>query len=98
MLSNAGLPLRQYWPRLPGASCFDGVLVSAEEKTLKPQPEIYRTLLHRYGLVPEECLFIDDIPANAEGAVNCGMGAIVFRGDSKVLRQELRNLGVRCDV
>ena len=97
VLSNAGLPLRQYWPRLPGADCFDGVLVSAEEKLLKPQPEIFRTLLERYSLIPEECVFIDDALANVEGAVYCGMQGIFFRGDSTELRQELRALGVRCE-
>lgn len=97
VLSNAGLPLRQYWPRLPGAECFDGVLVSAEEKLLKPQPEIFRTLLERYSLEAEECVFIDDSLANVEGAVYCGMQGIFFRGSAAELRQELRALGVRCE-
>lgn len=97
VLSNAGLPLRQYWPRLPGADCFDGVVVSAEEKLLKPQPEIFRVLLNRYDLNPGECVFIDDSLANAEGAVYCGMQAICFRGDAARLRRELRAMGVRCE-
>ena len=97
VLSNAGLPLRQYWPRLPGADCFDGVVVSAEEKLLKPQPEIFRVLLSRYELKPEECVFIDDSLANAEGAVYCGMEGIFFKGDSALLRRQLRALGVNCE-
>ncbi len=94
VLSNAGLPLRQYWPRLPGAEYFDGVMVSSEEKLLKPQSEIFRTFLARFDQNAEECVFIDDIPANAEGAVCCGMQAIVFRGDVQALRQELVAMGV----
>ena len=97
VLSNAGLPLRQYWPRLPGAGCFRGVLVSAEEKLLKPQKEIFGTLLDRYGLEAEKCVFVDDLPANCEGAVNAGMHGCIFRGDVKQLRADLRRMGIRCE-
>ena len=97
VLSNAGLPLRQYWPRLPGAGCFRGVLVSAEEKLLKPQKEIFGTLLDRYGLEAEKCVFVDDLPANCEGAVNAGMHGCIFRGDVKQLRSDLRRMGIRCE-
>ena len=97
VLSNAGLPLRRYWPRLPGADCFRGVLVSAEEKLLKPQKEIYERLLTRYGLEAGSCVFIDDLPANCEGAVNAGMHGCIFRGDVKLLRKDLRRMGIRCE-
>ena len=97
VLSNAGLPLRQYWPRLPGAGCFRGVLVSAEEKLLKPQKEIFGTLLDRYGLEAEKCVFVDDLPANCEGAVNAGMHGCIFRGDVKQLRADLCRMGIRCE-
>ena len=39
---------------------LDGMVVSGEEHLLKPEPEIYRKLFDRYGLVPGECVFIDD--------------------------------------
>ena len=39
---------------------FEGIVVSGEEKTRKPFPEIYKTTLSRFNLDPEECLFIDD--------------------------------------
>ena len=97
VLSNAGLSLRKYWPRLPGADCFRGVLVSAEEKLLKPQKEIFDTLLTRYGLEADKCVFIDDLPANCEGAVCAGMHGCIFRGDVKQLRKELRRMGIRCE-
>lgn len=96
VLSNAGLSLRGYCTRLPGADCFDGVLVSAEEKLLKPQLEIFRTLMQRYSLAAEDCVFIDDLPANCEGAVCAGLRACIFRGDVGLLRKELRRMGLRC--
>lgn len=96
LLSNASLALRRYFPRIPGAECFDGLVVSAEERLLKPQHEIYEVLLRRYSLSPESCFFVDDLPANVEGAQNVGMQGAVFRGDVNRLRRELAAAGVRC--
>lgn len=96
LLSNAGLTLRSYFPRIPGSECFDGIVVSAEETLLKPQHEIFELLLHRFGLAPESCFFVDDVPANVEGAQYVGMQGAVFRGDVNRLRRELAASGVRC--
>lgn len=96
LLSNANLALRTYFPRIPGSECFDGLLVSAEEKLLKPQPEIYEHLYERFGLNPAECFFIDDNPANVEGAILTGMDGVVFRGNIVPLRRALRTVGVNC--
>ena len=94
LLSNAGLSLREYFPRIPGAGCFDGLMVSAEEKLLKPQPEIYHRLYQRFGLDPAQCFFIDDSPANIEGALTTGMRGTIFRGDTVRLRRELAQAGI----
>lgn len=94
LLSNAGITLRDYFPRIPGSQYFDGLLVSAEEKLLKPQHEIYYRLYERFGLDPETCFFIDDSPANIEGALCTGMRGIVFRGDVNRLRRELKELHI----
>lgn len=56
----------------------DGRVVSYQEKCLKPEQKIYETLFERYGLVPGECVFLDDSPENIEGAVKAGMRGIVF--------------------
>lgn len=96
LLSNAGDALRSYFPRIPGAECFDGLMVSAEEKLLKPQHEIYERLYSRFHVCPEECIFIDDSPANVEGAILTGMQAVIFRGDVSALRRQLRAAGVTC--
>ena len=57
---------------------LDGVVVSGEEKVIKPDPRIYRILLDRYGLKAEESVFIDDSPANVEAARQLGFRGIVF--------------------
>ena len=94
LLSNASLRQHDYWPRVEASKFFDGTLISADEKVVKPQPEIYQLLLQRFGLKAEECFFIDDAPANIEGAFNCGIAGAVFHGDAIRLRGELRAAGV----
>lgn len=94
LLSNASVDLRKYFHRIPGSECFDGLMVSAEEKKLKPQVDIFQTLYGRFSLDPEASVFIDDSPANVEAALCTGMNAIQFRGDVPRLRRELRELGV----
>ncbi len=57
---------------------FDGIVVSDEEKVIKPDPKIYRILLERYKLTAENTLFIDDNPTNIETAEQLGFQTIVF--------------------
>ena len=52
---------------------FDGGCISSDCHQLKPEPEIYRTLIDQCGLTPERTLFIDDTLANVEGAMNSGI-------------------------
>lgn len=59
---------------------FDGMVISAHEKLIKPDRRIYELLLSRYDLKAEECVFIDDLKANVEGARCAGMQAIHYTG------------------
>ena len=94
LLSNAKLDLPLYFDRILGSECFDGRIVSADWKLLKPQPEIYETLLREYGLQAEECFFIDDLNINIEGAWFAGMDGAIFDGDLPRLRRALNDAGV----
>lgn len=62
---------------------MDGGVFSCEEKLTKPDPKIYRRLCDKYGLVPSECLFIDDLTANVEGAESVGLNAVRFESYEK---------------
>ena len=93
LLSNASTDLPRYFERIPGSECFDGRIVSADWKLLKPQPEIYRLLLQEYGLRAEECFFVDDLNINIEAALLVGMSGAVFRG-AQELRGSLIQAGV----
>lgn len=59
---------------------FDGCIFSFREGIAKPDPEIYMTLLRRYDLKAEECVFIDDTEENVLSAENLGFAGIVFTG------------------
>lgn len=55
---------------------FDGIVVSYQEKTCKPDPAIFSNLAKRYGLNPEETLMLDDSEANCNSARSVGMEAV----------------------
>lgn len=57
---------------------FEGILVSGEEKTRKPFPEIYELLLCRYQVDPATAVFIDDNLRNVKAAEACGISGIHF--------------------
>jgi 2-haloacid dehalogenase len=79
--------------RFPFLTLFDGVVVSAHERLLKPDPAIYRVLFARYGLVPGDCIFIDDSAANIAAAQALGMKTVHFV-EPIDLATELTRLGV----
>lgn len=55
---------------------LDGGIISYQIHAIKPDHEIYETLLNRYHLNPEECLFFDDRLENVEGGRRAGMKAV----------------------
>ena len=70
--------------------------ISALYKLLKPQKEIYEAFCNKFGVKAEECFFIDDLPANIEGARKCGMQGFVFdTKDLAELENQLNALGVK---
>ena len=58
----------------------DGGILSYKVKIIKPEQRIYELLTDTYGLIPEECLFFDDTPANVEAGARHGYNAHVFKG------------------
>ncbi len=57
---------------------FEGVVMSGEEKCKKPDPKIYNTLLDRFDMKPEDCIFIDDSLRNIKGGEELGINGIHF--------------------
>ncbi len=71
----------------------DGALFSYEVKQIKPEPEIYQSLLKRYDLKAEECIFLDDRQENIDGAKRQGINGIRFMGYDDA-KEKLCELGI----
>jgi epoxide hydrolase-like predicted phosphatase len=92
LISNsmgAGRYDRSSFPEL-----FDAVVISGDEGMHKPQPEIYELGCERVGLAPADCVFVDDLRENCEGAEAVGMTAVLHRGAQQTLPQLEELLGV----
>lgn len=73
---------------------FNGkIVVSGEEKLIKPDPKIWYVLLDRYSIKAEESVFIDDNAKNIEVAKQLGFQTVHVRPDTD-LKAELLALGV----
>jgi 2-haloacid dehalogenase len=73
--------------------CFDGIVVSGEERLIKPDPAIFRRLLTRYDITPAHAVYIDDSPRNVVAAADVGLHALRFV-DAHRLREDLIALGL----
>ena len=58
----------------------DGALFSFQVRQVKPEPEIYQSLLKKYDLKAEECIFLDDRQDNIDAAKAQGIAGIRFTG------------------
>lgn len=104
-LDSAGVPLfaitnfsHEFWPpfRTREAALFDrfrNIVVSGDERLVKPDPAIYRLALDRFGLAGPDAVFVDDNPANIAAAAAMGIHAVLFT-DAASFRGELVRLGL----
>lgn len=77
--------VRECWDALHFIEMLDGYILSCDYHLCKPEPEIYETLFSKYDLIPEECVFIDDLPKNIEAAEKSGMHGIVFSNQKQAI-------------
>lgn len=103
-LAERGVPLfaitnfgAEFWdmfrPTQPIFDHFRDVVVSGVEKLVKPDPAIYALALRRFGLEPNDAIFIDDNLDNVVSASANGFAAHHFK-DAPTLRAELTELGL----
>lgn len=72
---------------------MDGGILSYKEKLIKPEPKIYQLLIDRYQLVPEECIFLDDLEANCKVAETFGIHTIQFTTREAAI-EKLKEYGI----
>ena len=88
LLSNAGYNQPSYFKKFPYK--LDGQVVSAFYHVAKPDAKIYEILLNKYHLKANECLFIDDRPANVLGAADQRIAVGLTFTNIKELRKDLK--------
>ncbi len=76
------------------AELFDTAVISAEVHLHKPQPEIYRLAAERLEVATEECIFVDDLRENCEGAEAVGMTAVRHRNPPETIARLTELTGV----
>ena len=94
LLSNTSSRFYNFRKNIPALRFFDGEFISADCHLVKPEPGIYEKFLAQFALDGAQCVFIDDVPLNVEGAVRCGIHGVVYHGSPDLLRQQLRQMGV----
>ncbi len=89
LFSNTSQRFRRFSKNIASIAYMDGIWISCEHGFLKPEREAYLSFFDTFGLLPAECIFIDDSPANIEAGMRMGMDGIVYHQDVAALEEEL---------
>lgn len=77
LLSNIGDSQFEELFSTEDAGIFDEIFLSYQEGIAKPNPEAFREMAMRMGVKPDECVMVDDMMHNCEGAEVAGMTSIL---------------------
>jgi epoxide hydrolase-like predicted phosphatase len=83
------------YPREGWAELFDVVVISGEVGMRKPEPEIYLHAAAALGVGPPECVFVDDLASNVDGAAAVGMVGVHHRTVDKTVAELESLFGLR---
>lgn len=78
---------------MPFLKYMDGIIFSCQVQQIKPEPEIYQTLISTYSIDPQRAVFLDDRRENLAAAETFGIHTILFQ-NLKQASSELKKLGV----
>lgn len=88
LITNAWLDIRHFLEDVWKVdSVFNEIIISAEVRIAKPDHAIYKMMLARLDVSPEEAVFIDDFVENIEAARALGMHAIQFQTPEQALQE-----------
>ena len=88
MLSNIGRQsMDKLFPSEERGKLFDSVVLSGEVGLVKPQKEIYQLIAKRLGVDETDCIMIDDVESNCQGAEAAGMKSIHYIDNEQLFRQ-----------
>ena len=92
LISNAWDGLREVLlTRVPIADAFDVLVISAEEKSMKPEARLYHLALERLGVKAGEAIFLDDFSENVRAANALGLIGVHFHSSAQA-QQDIRAL------
>lgn len=87
-LTNMSEPIFHYLERMHDFfRLFEGIVVSAKIKLVKPEPAIYAHLRERFSLDFAQSVFLDDLAPNVESARRLGLAAIRFENAEQARRE-----------
>jgi len=72
---------------------FHALVLSCDLGVMKPAEAFYAACTQAAGRPRAQCVFIDDIPENVDGARAAGLEAVLYR-DTPTLVNDLRELGL----
>lgn len=79
VLSNIGdQTFDELFPKNEQRELFDEVVTSNSLGYCKPDVKIYQYTANKLGVLPEECLMVDDMDMNIDGAIQAGMQGVLF--------------------
>jgi 2-haloacid dehalogenase len=85
-LSNAPLEMTDTWRAFDFVRYFDGFVISGEEGVVKPEPAIFEVLIERFGVVPANAVFVDDVQHNIEAAQTLGFNTVLHESAEQLRR------------
>lgn len=93
MMTNTLEPHFEHWKTLGFDAYFDRIFRSDTDHFMKPEKQSYEYVVEQIDSKPEECVFVDDLPENIQGANQIGINGIVFT-NFQTLKTDLVKLGV----
>jgi len=92
LLSNIGdETMDQLFPAIEREKLFDAFVLSSEVGIIKPAVELFELTAERLEVMPHECVMIDDLLKNVDGAEQAGMRGILF-SNNRQFQQDLDRL------
>lgn len=80
LLSNVGRGvIEELFSEKEREELFDAMVLSGDTGVVKPYSEAYELTARCLGLRPEECVMIDDLSVNVDGAKSAGMRGILCK-------------------
>ena len=98
LMSNTSHRFRVFGQYIRSIRYMKGIWISCEHGLLNPETAAYLDFFQTFSVKPEECFFVDDMPANIEAAGNLGMDGCVYYGDTAELRRLMREKGIHIGV